>query len=78
MGLDGLLTRSRSAATEFARRSSPPAMTRCECANVRFEEIRKRMEKGAKLEDVRRSTGIGDMCTECLPDLRAFAARLRA
>jgi bacterioferritin-associated ferredoxin len=50
-------------------------MTRCECADVSFDEIARRLrEQGASLEDVCGRTGCGTTCTACLPDLRAFLA----
>ena len=56
-------------------RPVPLPMTRCECAEVAFEEIARRMEaEGASLEEVGRRTGCGTTCTACLPDLRRFLA----
>ena len=61
-----------------APRLTPPAMSRCECAGVSFEEIARRLrEDAASVEDVCRRTGCGGTCTACLPDLGRFlAARL--
>jgi bacterioferritin-associated ferredoxin len=51
----------------------PPRMTRCECAEVSFEEIRDRVRAaGCSLDEILRVTGCGSTCTACLPDLRAF------
>jgi bacterioferritin-associated ferredoxin len=51
-------------------------MTRCECAGVAFTEIARRMEAGGKsLDLVMAETGVGGLCTGCIPDLRAFVAR---
>ncbi len=54
------------------------AMTRCECAELAFDEVVRRIrEDGASLEDVQERTGLGLLCTACLPDLRAHLARSR-
>jgi bacterioferritin-associated ferredoxin len=46
-------------------------MTRCECAELPFDEIARRiLEEGASLEEVQERTGCGRLCTACLPDLR--------
>ena len=46
-------------------------MSRCECAEVSFEEITRRMRAEAlTFEEVSALTGIGRLCTACLPDLR--------
>jgi bacterioferritin-associated ferredoxin len=48
-------------------------MTRCECAELAFSEIRRQVqEEGRSLEDVSRRTGCGRLCTACVPDLEAF------
>jgi len=62
-----------------AARVTPPAMTRCECAGVSFEEIARRLhDSAASVDDVCRGTGCGGTCTACLPDLARFlSARLR-
>jgi bacterioferritin-associated ferredoxin len=52
-------------------------MTRCECAELPFDEIVRRLQDGASLEDVQERTGCGRLCTACLPDLRAHLARRR-
>lgn len=53
----------------------PPAMTRCECAGVGFEEIARRLgEQGISVEEACGRTGCGATCTACLPDLRAYLA----
>jgi bacterioferritin-associated ferredoxin len=52
-----------------------PAMTRCECAGVAFAEIARRLASGGRsLEAVLAETCVGQMCTACVPDLRAFLA----
>jgi bacterioferritin-associated ferredoxin len=50
-------------------------MTRCECADVSFEEMARQMKSAAaSFEEARRRTGCGQTCTACLPDLRRFLA----
>ena len=47
-------------------------MTRCECAEVSFASIARRMEEqGLTLDEACERTGCGSICTACLPDLRA-------
>jgi bacterioferritin-associated ferredoxin len=47
-------------------------MTRCECAGVSFDEIVRLVRvDGLSLEAACRRTGVGDLCTACLPDLKA-------
>lgn len=54
------------------------AMTRCECAELSFEEIARRLrEKGQSLEKLQRETGCGRLCTACLPDLHDHLAARR-
>jgi bacterioferritin-associated ferredoxin len=57
--------------------SGRDAMTRCECAELPFDEIARRLRDGATLEEVQERTGCGRLCTACLPDLRAHLARRR-
>jgi len=52
-----------------------PAMTRCECADLSFDEIRQRIDKGQEFEELAKRTGCGRTCTACVPDLEAFLAR---
>jgi NAD(P)H-nitrite reductase large subunit len=61
------------------RTPTPPAMTRCECAGVTFEEIASRMEsERTTLDEICHRTQCGNTCTACLPDLARFiAARQR-
>ena len=48
-------------------------MTRCECADMHFSEIRRLVqEEKLHLDDLARRTGCGGTCTACLPDLREF------
>jgi bacterioferritin-associated ferredoxin len=58
--------------------SAPPwarAMTRCECAELPFDEVARRVrDEGASLEEVQERTGCGRLCSACLPDLRAHLA----
>jgi bacterioferritin-associated ferredoxin len=52
-------------------------MTRCECADVSFEEIAREMRAGeVSVDEARRRTGCGVTCTACLPDLRRFLSSL--
>jgi bacterioferritin-associated ferredoxin len=52
-----------------------PAMTRCECAELPFDEVARRVrDEGASLEEVQERTGCGRLCSACLPDLRAHLA----
>jgi len=52
------------------------AMTRCECADLSFSEVARRLrDERLTLDEVARRTGCGGTCTACLPDLRAFLAR---
>jgi len=64
---------------EALRTPTPPAMTRCECAGVSFQEIAQRMEsERTTLDEICRRTQCGNTCTACLPDLALFiAARQR-
>lgn len=56
----------------------PRTMTRCECAEVSFDEIARRMrEDGLSLEEIARRTGCGRVCTACLPDLRTHLGQGR-
>jgi len=53
------------------------AMTRCECAELGFDEVARRIRDGASLEEVQVRTGCGRLCSACLPDLRDHLARQR-
>jgi bacterioferritin-associated ferredoxin len=54
----------------------PPAMTRCECAEVSFDEVARRVrEEGLSLEEIAERTGCGRTCTACLPDLRSHLSK---
>jgi len=53
-------------------------MTRCECAELPFDEVARRIrEDGASLEELQERTGCGRLCSACLPDLRDHLARQR-
>jgi bacterioferritin-associated ferredoxin len=52
-------------------------MTRCECAELPFEEIGRRLRAGQSLESLQRETGCGRLCTACLPDLHEHLAARR-
>lgn len=58
----------RALAARFTIRS----MTRCECADVSFAEIARRVDEGAPLQKVMKATGCGGTCTACVPDLERF------
>jgi bacterioferritin-associated ferredoxin len=46
-------------------------MTRCECSELSFDEIVQRVRGcGRGLDAVQAETGVGLLCTACLPDLR--------
>jgi bacterioferritin-associated ferredoxin len=52
-----------------------PAMTRCECAGVTFEEVARRMHaERVGAEQVLRRRGCGLNCGACMPDLHKFLA----
>jgi len=54
------------------------AMSRCECAELPFDEVARWIrDQGATLEDVQERTGCGRLCSACLPDLRAHLAGRR-
>jgi bacterioferritin-associated ferredoxin len=49
------------------------AMTRCECAELPFAEIERRMrEEAVSFDEVARRTGCGSLCTACIPDLQQY------
>lgn len=52
----------------------PPAMTRCECAGLSFDEVRKRLRKGQSFDEIAHRTGCGQTCTACVPDLEKYLA----
>jgi bacterioferritin-associated ferredoxin len=52
-------------------------MTRCECADVSFQEIARTMAaSGAPLDEALRRTGCGQTCTACVRDLARFVSSL--
>ena len=52
-----------------------PAMSGCECAEMTFDELARRMrERSASFDAVQAETGAGLLCTACLPDLREHLA----
>jgi bacterioferritin-associated ferredoxin len=56
----------------------PRAMTRCECADVSFDELARLVrEDGLSFEQLAERTGCGRLCTACIPDLRAHVAPTR-
>ena len=61
----------------FAGGAWRQAMTRCECAELSFDEVARRIREGASFEEVQERTGCGRLCSACLPDLRDHLARRR-
>jgi bacterioferritin-associated ferredoxin len=54
------------------------AMSRCECADMPFAEVARRMrDEGQSLAELSGRTGCGQTCTACVPDLEDFLARHR-
>ena len=54
-------------------------MTRCECAEVAFDEVARRVQaEKLTVEEAARRTGCGGTCEACLPDLRRFLAQRAA
>jgi NAD(P)H-nitrite reductase large subunit len=56
----------------------PPAaaMTRCECAEVAFAEVARRVDaEKLTVEEAARRTGCGGTCEACVPDLHRFLGR---
>jgi bacterioferritin-associated ferredoxin len=50
-------------------------MTRCECAEVSFAEIARRVRaEGWSLDEIAARTGCGGTCTACVPDLVQYLA----
>jgi NAD(P)H-nitrite reductase large subunit len=46
-------------------------MTRCECSELSFDDIVRRVRGGGRdLDALQAETGVGLLCTACLPDLR--------
>jgi hypothetical protein len=51
-------------------------MTRCECADVSFAEVARRLQaEGLAVEQVLRGSGCAQTCQACLPDLMRFLAQ---
>ena len=44
-------------------------MTRCECAEVPFDDVARQVEQGEPLQSVADRTGCGQNCTACVDDL---------
>jgi bacterioferritin-associated ferredoxin len=56
-------------------RAVAPPMTRCECAEISFEQVAQTMgAESLSFEEVSRRTGCGRNCGACLPDLRRYLA----
>ncbi len=49
-------------------------MSRCECTGTPFDEVARRLRSGQALEEAQFETGVGLLCTACVPDLRAHLA----
>jgi bacterioferritin-associated ferredoxin len=57
---------------------TPRPMTRCECAEVSFEDAAAHLRAhGGTIEELARKTGCGGNCSACIPDLERFLARSR-
>jgi bacterioferritin-associated ferredoxin len=61
--------------------TSPPAApsrwVRCECAQLAFRELARRMrEERRSFEELARETGCGGLCTACIPDLETYLSAL--
>ncbi len=70
------MERGKDASAEACGGRAP--MTRCECVELPFDEIARRLDADAlTLEELQNRTGCGLLCTACLPDLRAHLARRR-
>jgi bacterioferritin-associated ferredoxin len=52
-------------------------MTRCECAELPFEEVARRVREGRSLDEVQAETGCGRLCSACIPDLHDHLAARR-
>jgi NAD(P)H-nitrite reductase large subunit len=60
-----------------AEPASACPMTRCECAELPFEEIARRIEgQGLSVAEGIRQVGCGQICTACLPDLESYLKAL--
>jgi hypothetical protein len=52
-------------------------MTRCECAELPFEEIARRVRRdGLGVAEALTRGGCGQICTACLPDLESYLKAL--
>jgi NAD(P)H-nitrite reductase large subunit len=68
-----VLHRPEPVAETLAVPQRGPAMTRCECAELPFEMVARRLnESGQSLQELGRRTGCGQTCTACLPDLERY------
>ena len=70
--MDGIGTSGSSRCGRLTR-----AMTRCECAETPLAEVVRRLQAGEELDAVQAETGVGLLCTACLPDLREQLAEAR-
>jgi hypothetical protein len=55
--------------------AAPREMSRCECSGVPFSTVARHLAEGLTCEEACRRTGCGQICTACLPDLRAYLER---
>ncbi len=53
-------------------------MTRCECTGTPFDEVVRRLRGGQSLDQAQLESGVGLLCTACLPDLRAHVSGIAA
>jgi len=59
--------------TNFGRPVCATRMTRCECADISFQEVARQMAaRRLSCEEVARGTGCGQTCTACIPDLLQY------
>ena len=66
---------SQTDCADPTQEAAPRAMTRCECAEVSFAEIARRVqEEGRTVDEICHGTGCGRTCTACLPDLTRYLA----
>ncbi len=70
-----MATLSQAGCGDPTQEAAPRTMTRCECAEVSFAEIARRVqEEGRTVDEVCHRTGCGRTYTACLPDLARYLA----
>ncbi len=72
--LDGRMDGARKSRGTAGKLAAAAAMVRCACTFVAFEEIARRLRGGQDLEQAQFETGVGLLCTACIPDLRDHLA----